>query len=88
MMAVVMMMAPAADGLRQIRNVGKLATLRRSGEIRGELGELVGRGRIPVGGRGLRGTLQIAGDLLGDLLILGWIRLLQLLQGAHQLRER
>ena len=88
MMAVVMMMAPAADGLRQVRNVGKLATLRRSGEIRGELGELVGRGRIPVGGRGLRGTLQIAGDLLGDLLIFGWIRLLQLLQGAHQLRER
>ena len=88
MMAVVMMMAPTADGLRQIRNVGKLATLRRSGEIRGELGELVGRGGIPVGGRGLCSTLQIAGDLLGDLLIFGWIRLLQLLQGAHQLRER
>ena len=88
MMAVVMMMAPAADGLRQIRNVGKLATLRRSGEIRGELGELVGRGGIPVGGRGLCSTLQIAGDLLGDLLIFCRGRLLQLLQSAEQLRER
>ena len=87
-MAMVVMMAAAADGLRQVRNVGKLATLARGGEIRGELGELVGRGRIPVGGRGLRSILQIGGDLLGDLLIFSRIRLLQLLQSAEQLRKR
>ena len=87
-MAVMVMMASAADGLRQVRNVGKLPALARGGEIRGELGELVGRGRIPVRGRGLRSILQIGGDLLGDLLIFSRIRLLQLLQSAEQLRKR
>ena len=88
MAVMVVMMAAAADGLRQVRNVGKLAALRRGGEIAGELGELTGRGRIPVGGCSLGGGLQIGGDLLGDLLIFGRIRLLQLLQSAQQLRER
>ena len=63
------MMSSAAEGLRQIRNVGNLATLRRGAEIVGELGELIGRRRIAVGGRSLGGALQIGGDLLGDLLI-------------------
>ena len=84
---MVMVMA-SAEGLRQVRNVGKLASLRRVGEIRGELRELVGRRRIAVGGRSLGGALQIGGDLLCDLLIFGRIRLLQLLQSAQQLRKR
>jgi len=69
-MAVMVMMA-SAEGLRQIRDIGKLAALRCRGEIRGELRELAGRGRIPIGGRGLRRALQIGGDLLRNLLIFG-----------------
>jgi len=88
MAVMVVMMASAADGLRQVRNVGKLPALRRGGEIRGELRELGGGSRIPVGRRGLRSTLQVGGDLLGYLLIFGRVRLLQLLQSAQQLRER
>jgi hypothetical protein len=85
---MVMMMTSTADGLRKIGNVGKLATLRRGGEIRGELSELAGGGRIPISSRCFRGALQIGGDLLGNLLIFGRIRLLQLLQSAQQLSER
>ncbi len=78
----------AADGLRQILNVRQLARGGRRAEIGGELRQLVGRRRITVRLGGLRRRLQVARDLRGYLLILGWIRLLQLLQCAQQLRER
>ena len=81
-------MVMPADGLREILNVGKLATLRGVREVRRKLVELVRRCRIAVRLRSLSGALQVCGDLLRDLLVLGWIRLLQLLKSAHQLRER
>ena len=83
-----MMVMAATDGLRQILNVGKLAALGGAGEVRGELVELGGLCRIAVRRGGLGGGLQVCGDLLGDLLVLGWIRLLKLLQSAHELSER
>lgn len=87
MVTVVMMMSAAADRLSQVRNVRELTALGRIGEIRGELVEFGRRGSISILCRGLRGILQIGGDLLGHLLILGRVRLLHLLQRAQQLRE-
>jgi len=84
MMAVMM---AAADGLRQVLDVGELAALRGAGEVRGKLAELVGCCRVAIRGGGLSGGLQVGGDLPGKLLILGWIRLLKLLESAQQLRQ-
>ena len=83
-----MMVMAAADGLRQILHVGKLTALRGAGEVRRKLVELGRLRRIAVRRGGLRGGLQVGSDLLGDLLVLGWIRLLELLERAHQLSER
>lgn len=87
-MGVMMAVAAATDGLRQILHVGKLAALRGGGEILRKLAELGRLGRIAFGRGGLGGRLQIRGNLLGDLLVLGRVRLLELLQRAHQLSER
>ena len=83
-----MVMAATTDGLRQILHVGKLTALRGAGEVRRKLVELGRLRRIAVRRGGLRGGLQVGSDLLGDLLVLGWIRLLELLERAHQLSER
>ena len=83
-----MVMAAPTDGLGQILDVGQLAALRGGGEVRGKLAELRRLGRIAVRRGGLRGGLQVRGDLLSHLLVLGWIRLLKLLQRAHELCER
>src|ERR1035437_4914490 len=83
-MAVMMM---ATHRLRQILHVGKLAAL---GGVRKVAGKLVELGRtcgIAARLGGLSGALQIRGDLLGYLLVLGWVRLLQMLELAHQLRK-
>jgi hypothetical protein len=40
---------------------------------------------LPFAGSGLSGALQVCGDLLRDLLVFGWVRLLKLLERAHQL---
>lgn len=88
MMMMPVAVAVAANCLREIRDVGELAAGRGVGEIRGECGELGRRGRIPVVLRGLGGGFQIRGDLLRNLRVLGWIRLLNLLERAQQLRER
>ena len=85
MMMVVVM---ATHGLRQVLNIGELAACRGIGEVRRKLVELSRRGRIPARLRSLGGGLQVRGDLLCDLLILGWVRLLKLLQRIHQLDER
>ena len=82
------MMVVATDRLCQILDVGKLAVLRGVGEVRRELVELVRLSRIAARLCSLGGALQVRGDLLCDLLILGWIRLQKLLQRAQQLRER
>ena len=82
-----MVMAPT-DRLRQILYVGELAALRGVREVRGKLVELVGLCRIAVRRGGLSGVFKVRGDLLRDLLALGGIRLLKLLQRAHELSER
>src|ERR1039458_3396987 len=84
MMMVVMM---PAHPLRQILNVGQLAALRGVRKVGGELVEL-GRGRritLRLGSRG--GACQVRGDLRGNLLILGGIRLLKLLECGQDLGQ-
>ena len=83
-----MMVMAGHGGLRQIRDVRELVALRRVGEIGGKLVERVGLGRVPARLSGGRGLLQVGRELLRDLLVFGRIALLQLLQGAHQLRKR
>ena len=84
---MVMMMTTAADGLCQILDIGELPALRGVAEIRRQLGELAGGGGVARRRSGLGGALQVGRDLLRHLLILGGVRLLQLLKRAHQLRE-
>src|SRR5664279_2326856 len=84
-MVVVMMMA--ADRLGQILHVGELTVLGSVRKIAGKLVELSRRRGIAGRGGGLRRGLQVGSDLRSNLLVLGWIRLLKLLEFAHQLRE-
>lgn len=83
-----MAVAVAANCLREIRDVGELAAGRGVGEVGGECGELARRRGIAVRLCGLGGGLQIRGNLLGNLRVLGRIRLLKLLERAQQLGER
>lgn len=83
-----MMMMPARSRrFRKILQVGELTRLGGGSEIAGELGELGGGGGITLGLGGLRGILQVGGDFLCGLRVLGRVRLLKLLQRAHQLGE-
>ena len=81
----VMMMS--AERLRDILHVGKLIAGRSVRKVSGELSQLTGGRGISVCGCGLRGALQIGGNLLRYLLILRGVRLLKLLQGVHHLGE-
>jgi len=83
-----MMMVMAADRLSQILYARELAAVRGVGEVRRELVELVRGCRIAVRQVRLSGALQIRGDLLRNLLVLGGVRLLELLERAHQLGKR
>jgi hypothetical protein len=87
-MHVMVMTVMPTHRLRQILDVGEVAALRRIRKIRGKLAELGRRGGIALRLRILRGALQIRGDLLGNLLVFGRVRLLKLLQFAHHLGER
>lgn len=82
-----MMMVMAADCLGKILDVGELPALRGVGEVSGKLVELARRRRVAGRRRSLGGVLQIDSDLLGDLLVLGRVRLLQLLERAQHLRK-
>ena len=82
------MVVVAAESLRQVLYVGDLAACRGFREVGGKLVELVRHGRITLRLGSLGGALQIRSDLLGNLLVLGRVRLLELLKRAHQLRER
>lgn len=82
------MMVMATDRLRQILHVGKLAALRGADEIRRNLVELGRLCRNAVGRGSFRGVLRVCSDLLGNLLVLGWIRLSNLRQRAYELSER
>ena len=95
MMMVMMVMATSraspispTGGIRQILEVRELAALGCRRKVRCKLGELVRRVSISVGLSGLRGAGQVRSDGLCDLLVLGWVRLLKLLERAHNLRER
>ena len=83
-----MMVMARADRLRQILHIRELSALRGAGEVRRQLIELRGLRRIAVRSGGLRGAFQVRRDLLRDLLVLGRIRMLKLLQRAHHLSER
>jgi len=87
-MGVMMMTVMATDCLSHILHIGKLAALGGAGEVRRKLVELVCRCRIAASLGSLSYTLQVRGDLLGGLLIVGWIRLLKVLERAHQANER
>src|ERR1039457_2838351 len=84
-MMVVMMMT--ADRLRQILHIGKLAALGGARKVVRKLRQLGRLGGIAGRRGGLSGGLKIGGDLPRDLLVLGWVRLLQLLELTHQLSE-
>ena len=84
---MVVMVMMAADRLGQILDVGELAGLRGVRKIGGKLVELGRRCGVAIRLGSLGGALQIRGDLLGNLLVLGRVRLLQLLERAHQLGE-
>ena len=73
---MMMVVATAANRLRQILYVRKLAALGGIGEIGSQLIQLRGSRGIAISSRGLRSILQVGGDLLRHLLILGGIRLL------------
>ena len=83
-MVVVMM---SAERLRQILHIRELAALGSVAKVGGKLGELARFGSIAGRRGGLCGGLEVRGDLLRDLLVLGWVRLLQLLEVTHQLSE-
>lgn len=84
---MMMVMVVSAHRLRQILHVRQLAALRGVGEVRRQLIELVGSGRIAVRQVSLSCGLQVRGDLLRDLLVFARVRLLKLLEHAHQLGE-
>jgi hypothetical protein len=77
-----MVMVVPTGSLRQILDAGKLSALGRIREVRGKLVELVRDSGIARRLGGLGSRLQVRGDLLGDLLVFGWIGLLKLLQRA------
>ena len=80
-----MVMMMPAHSLSQILKTGDLTVLRGVREVRGKLVQLVRRRRVTTRLSSLRSGLQVGRDLLRDLLEPRWIRLLQLLQRAHQL---
>ena len=92
MMMVMMVMAACStsstSGLRQILEVRQLAALGCRRKVRCKLGELVRRVGISIGLSGLRGAGQVRCDGLCNLLVLGWVRLLKLLERARNLCER
>ena len=84
---VVMATDPATDRISQILDVRKLAAGGGVGEVRRKLAELGRRCRIAVLLGSLGGGLQVCRNLLRDLLILGGVGLLKLLERRQQLSE-
>ena len=74
MMVVMVVMAAdrlSTERLRQVLDVGELAARRGGIEIRRKLGELARRCRVAVRLGRLGGGLQVGGDLLRNLGVLG-----------------
>lgn len=80
-------MVTAADGLGQILYVRKLAGRRSIREVAGQLIQLRGGPGVTFGSSRLCGVLQVRCDLLSHLLVLSWIRFLQLLQCNQNSRK-
>ncbi len=80
-----MMMVMAAGSLGQVLYVGELSGLRGAGKICRKLVELICFCRVSIRLGRLCSALQIRGDLLGNLLVFGWVRLLQLLERTQHL---
>lgn len=74
--------------LGQVLNIRQLAILRSIFEIRCKLAELACGRSISSLLRSLGGGLKIGRDLLRNLLIFGWVGLLQLLKRTQKLRKR
>jgi hypothetical protein len=83
MMVVVM----SAECLRQILDARELIALRGIRKVSGQLIELVCQRGIALRLSALGARLEVRSDLLGNLLVLRWVRLLNLLENAHQLGE-
>lgn len=86
-MMMVMSMS-ATNRLGQVLYIRQRVVLRSRTKVAGQLIQLVGLRRIAIGTGGTGSALQIRSNLRSDLLILGRVRLLQLLQRAHYLSER
>ena len=80
-----MMVVKPAQGLGQAADARQLAARGSVLEVGGKRAKLRCSGGITLRLGRLRGGLQVRGDLLRDLLILGRVLLLQLLERAHQL---
>ena len=79
-MGVMVMMAMRTTGcLRQVLNVGQRIILGRVRKVGCKLVQLGSLGCVPIRRSGVGGILKVSGDLRGDLLVLRWIGLLQLL---------
>ena len=84
-MVVVMMMA--AHRPRHVLHGRELAALGGARKVVRKLRQLGCLGSIAGRRGGLSGGLEVRGDLLRDLLVLGRVRLLQFLELTHQLSE-
>jgi len=82
-----MMVVMAAQSLGQIADARHLAAGGSILELGGKRAELRRSGGVALRLRCLRGGLKVRGDLLRDLLVLGRVLLLQLLERAHQLSK-
>jgi len=87
MAAAVMMVAGGQAGLLELLSGGKRAAGGGALERIGELGQLVGLGRVSTIRRVGGGLLQLAGKLRDDCLELLWTLRLQLLQLIQKLRS-
>jgi len=85
---MMMMVMAARRRLIGVVDIRELTRLRGRGEGRRKLREFRCCRGIAIGLRSLCGSGQVRRDLLGDLLILGRIGLLKLLERLHQLGER
>ena len=83
-----MVVMVTADGLREVLDVGELTAFGGARKVGGQLVELRRRCGIAVRLCGLRRGLQVGRNLLSNLLVLRRVRLLKLLERAHQLGKR
>lgn len=84
----VMMVSTSAERLGQIADIGQVAAGGGIREIRRQFIQLGRRGRIARRLGRFRRALQVRRDLLGHLLVLGWVRSPELLERVQSLSER